>query len=293
MRISIVIPSLDSMVIGETVRSLLAQTRRDRIAEILVVGMDRPGLVPSEDLVQFVSTSQPVYASTARNIGIRRAVGDGMVFLDSDCVATPDWLERLLACHARGHPVVSGSVALETEDYVSLCYNLSLFSDVLTLSPAGERDSVPSLSLSVTREVIDRVGLFDEDLPRSHDVDWCCRIRRAGYPIYFTPDAAVYHWPRPASWTAMVHKFFRSGFYSSSVRLAYPDLMRTPWFFSRPLALRLLSPLVAAGTTIRTFTRNRDMLRYLHTAPIVWTCKMAWCLGASKQAQTRLEHSDG
>jgi len=293
MRTSIVIPSLNSFVIGDTVRSLLAQTWRDRIAEVLVVGLDGPGLVQGQDFVQFVSTGEPVYASTARNIGIRRATGDAIAFLDSDCIAEPSWLERLLSCYACGHPVVAGSVVLATEDYRSLCYNVALFSDTLALSTAGERQGVPSLNLLVGREVIERVGLFDEELPRSHDVDWCCRIRRAGYPIFFTPDAQVQHWPRPLSWPAMMNKFALSGFYSSGVRLSYPDLMHTPWFFSHPLAMSLLSPLVAVGVTAKTFATNRGMLRYLHTAPMVFMCKMAWCLGASRQARVRMERRHG
>jgi len=283
MSVSVVIPTLNSSVVNRTLDALFEQTSFDRIAEILVVGLDAPGLVTERGPVKFISTGKPVFSPVSRNIGIRHARGDLLVFLDADCVPTPIWLERLLACQACGRHVVAGSVSLRTEDYRCLCYNLALFSDTLVTSPAGMRPSVSSLNLLVAREVVDRVGLFNEDLPRSHDVEWSCRIRRAGYEIYFSPDAELIHLPRPKTWGTVFDKFYRSGYYSSRVRWRYRDVFGTPRFFARPLVFALLSPFISASAALRTFTRNRDMWRYLHTAPVLFACKIAWCLGACHQ----------
>lgn len=284
--VSIVIPTLSSSVIGQTLDSLFGQTSFDQIAEILVVGLDELGLVRERDPARFISTGKPVWAPVSRNIGIRNARGEVLAFIDADCVATTTWLENLLACHACGRPVVAGSVSLRTEGYRSLCYNLALFPDTLVTSPAGLRPSVSSLNLLVAREVVNKVGLFDEDLPRSHDVEWSCRIRRAGYEIYFSPDAELIHLPRPRTWGTVFDKFYRSGFYSSRVRWSYRDVLDTPWFFDHPLAFALSSPFISAGAMLRTFTRNRGMWRYLYTAPALFACKMAWCLGASRQIKS-------
>jgi GT2 family glycosyltransferase len=284
--VSVIIPTLNSSVLDQTLDSLFEQTCLDQIVEILVVGLDELGLVKEQGPVTFTSTGKAVLAPVSRNIGIRRARGDILVFLDADCVATPTWLEKLLACQSDGRPVVAGSVSLQTEDYRSLCYNLGLFPDTLVTSPAGPRTSVSSLNLLVTREVVNRVGLFNEDLPRSHDVEWSCRILRAGYGIYFSPAAELLHLPRQQTWRAVFGKFYRSGFYSSKVRLSCRDVFDTPWFFDHPLAFTLLSPFLSAGATLRTFTRNREMWRCLHTAPMVFACKTAWCFGASRQIRS-------
>lgn len=48
--------------------------------------------------------------------------------------------------------------------------------------------------LVVRREVIDQVGPLDEDFfLYGEDVDWCYRIKRAGWKIFYYPDAAIIH----------------------------------------------------------------------------------------------------
>ncbi|MDD4178589.1 MAG: glycosyltransferase family 2 protein [Candidatus Margulisbacteria bacterium] len=56
-------------------------------------------------------------------------------------------------------------------------------------------DYVLGAALLVRREVIDRVGGLDENFFFSNDdLDWCRRIRKAGWQIYFVPDAEVIHY---------------------------------------------------------------------------------------------------
>jgi GT2 family glycosyltransferase len=54
--------------------------------------------------------------------------------------------------------------------------------------------AVTAACLMTRREVFDEVGAFDENLPIDfNDVDFCLRVRRAGYRIVFTPYARLYH----------------------------------------------------------------------------------------------------
>jgi GT2 family glycosyltransferase len=49
--------------------------------------------------------------------------------------------------------------------------------------------------LMVRREVLGRVGLMDEKLFfYNDDLDWCRRIRQAGWQIYFLPQATLVHY---------------------------------------------------------------------------------------------------
>ena len=285
--VSVIIPTLHSTVIDRTLQSLFDQSCFDRITEILVVGLDGPGLVMERAPVRFLDTGVPVDPPVARNIGIRHASGDLLAFIDSDCVATPMWLECLLACRVQGHAVVAGGVALETEGYRSLCYNLGSFPDTLVASPAGSRDSVSALNLLVAREIVDAVGVFNPRLPRSEDVEWSGRVRRAGFEIHFSPQAELIHLPEPRGWRAVLPKFYRSGFYSSRVRVSFQDVFGTPWFFGHRAILLALSPFLSAGAVLRIFARNRGVLRYVHTAPMLFVCKMAWCLGAAAREEAK------
>ncbi|MBI4533437.1 MAG: glycosyltransferase family 2 protein [Candidatus Melainabacteria bacterium] len=55
-------------------------------------------------------------------------------------------------------------------------------------------DQPEGACLLVRREVIDQVGLLDEDFfMLFEEVDWCYRIKQAGWEIWFEPQAKVIH----------------------------------------------------------------------------------------------------
>lgn len=75
-------------------------------------------------------------------------------------------------------------------------------------------DSVQGASLIVRREVIDRIGALDESyFMYSEEVDWCLRIRRAGWKIYWVPASRIFHFggqsTRQAA-TAMFLQLYRA-----------------------------------------------------------------------------------
>jgi len=57
-----------------------------------------------------------------------------------------------------------------------------------------EVDHVMAAAFLVRREVLDVVGLLDERFRIYYnDMDWCYRMRSAGYKIYYVPTAEVFH----------------------------------------------------------------------------------------------------
>ncbi len=67
--------------------------------------------------------------------------------------------------------------------------------------------------LLVRRDVIDRIGFLDEKLFfYNDDLDWCLRIRRAGFKIYFIPDAEVIHYGGYSSKRVFNRRLFVEGF---------------------------------------------------------------------------------
>jgi len=283
--VSVIIPNLNSNLIDKTLESIFSQTVFDRIVEILVVGLDQPGLVMDRAPVHFISTETPVTAPVARNIGIRQAAGTRLAFIDADCIAEPSWLETLLSTQEKGHPIVGGSVSLESNDYWRLCYNLTMFHEFLPSTPAGERSNFGTLNLCVTREVVDRVGLFDERLDRGQDTEWTLRMRRHGYRLHFVPEAVVKHLPEIAGLSQIVKLWYRSGFFNAQIRRNYRDVIASPPFYGQPFILSILSPVIGAVVTARIFARNLRLLRHVHTAPVLFLTKVAWCLGAARRSR--------
>jgi len=55
-------------------------------------------------------------------------------------------------------------------------------------------DFVTGACMMVRREVMEQVGLLDENFfLYAEEIDWCRRIKEAGWEVYFTPQAQVIH----------------------------------------------------------------------------------------------------
>ncbi len=53
---------------------------------------------------------------------------------------------------------------------------------------------VPGAALMMRREVLEKVGLLDEDLyTYFDDVDFCLRAKRAGWPTWYVPESRIVH----------------------------------------------------------------------------------------------------
>lgn len=293
MLVSVIIPNLNSPTVDQTLASLRAQSLGLKDVEVLVVGLDEPGLVQEDGLVRMISTGRAVSAAAARNIGLQQGTGHYLLFTDADCVVAPDWMERLLAGHERGHGVVGGAVSFDADNFWTLCDNVSMFHEFLPTTQGGPRPYLPTLNLSVRRDIADEIGPFDESFPGAsgEDIDWTVRMRKAGYELHFDPQAIVYHRPQRGSLRRVLAHWWRSGQSMVRVRLRYADVFGTPALMRSRLALVALSPLIALAVTVRIFWRDRSLLRYLHTLPVVYVTKVAWCLGAARQLK-RIQTSE-
>jgi len=86
-----------------------------------------------------------------------------------------------------------------------------------------EVDQPTGAALMVRREIISQVGLMDEQFYMYYDdVDWCYRIKRRGWKIYFIPLARIIHYGSQSARPNMPkmriqgyksrHRFFRKNY---------------------------------------------------------------------------------
>ncbi len=281
--ISIIIPSLNSPLIDKVVSAILAQDGAENIEEVVIVGKDAAKLVPNHLRIRLIDTGQPVPPGTARNIGIRATTANLLIFLDSDCLPQAGWLHEHVAAHRAGHQVVGGGVLPDGENYWSLSYNLSMFHEYDSTAVSASRAYLPTLNLSVERQVIEKVGFLNEALPRSQDLDWTTRMNQAGYKPYFWPQAAIQHRHNRTTLAKAWRDWVRSGQYARQVRLNHADTLNTPGFLASPTLILLLSPLIAGWVTLKIgVKRPLTLLRFPHTLPAIYLSKLAWCWGASR-----------
>lgn len=128
--------------------------------------------------------------AAARNAGWRAARGAVIAFTDDDCRPTEEWLERGLEAFVDGSPrVVQGRVEKDPE----LMHLLGPFAHWIEVHDAGQ--GFPTANIFYTRELLERIGGFDETFPRAagEDTDLGWRAVEAGAVVSFAADALVYH----------------------------------------------------------------------------------------------------
>jgi GT2 family glycosyltransferase len=284
--ISVIIPNLHSPLIDRVIAALTRQTMRAQIADIIVVGQDRYGRIPPD--VRFVPTSRPRSAAATRNIGARLASGDYLLFLDADCIAAPDLVEQMLACHQRGHAVVSGGITIETDNYWVLCDNILAFAPFLSSAPAGPRAHVPSLNLSIARSLFERLGGFDERFSGAagEDMDLSLRLREQGYVLHFEPRSRISHRPQRTTARAVWQHLRAFGRLHRQVQRQHAALSRSPlatlhrrWWG----VLLALSPLLALRDVLYLSRQIRTVPQSWRLLPGLLWGKLGWYWGVAEK----------
>lgn len=214
--VSLVIPGRNCAL---TIRPCLAavtpllQQEDSRLAEIIFVD-DRS----TDETVQMVSEF-PVRclpgtgggASTARNIGWRAARHPFIWFMDSDCVAEPDALTRLLP-HLADPKVggVGGSYGImNPESLLS-----SVIHEEIVERHRGMTQGVNFLAtfnVIYRRAVLESMGGFNERYRNAEDAELAFRVIEAGHELRFEQNSRVKHF-HPARWGGYLKKQFEHGY---------------------------------------------------------------------------------
>jgi len=192
--VSVVMPfagsRADAVAALETLRGL-AVTPED---ELLLA--DNSGTAPEAGGVQVVRARGERSPSRARNAGAERAGRDWILFLDADCVAPPDLLERYFATPvADAVGALAGAVrAAPGGDGLAERYGAAKsFLDQDAHLAHGYLPRAVAANLMVRREAFAAVGGFYEGVRAAEDTDFSWRIQRAGWRLEGRPQAAVSH----------------------------------------------------------------------------------------------------
>lgn len=278
--VSVIIPDLNSPLIRRTIAAVCAQLPEVGGGEVIVVGRDEPRAVPRQEPVRFLDTGVPAIPAVARNRGVAVASYRWLVFVDADCVPAPGWLAGLCAYLAREVCAVGGAVTFGRGSYWRFADNLAWFYAYAPGRGGGPRDYLPTISLALHRASLDVVGGFDETLPTAEDLDFTIRLRRAGVPLYFAPQARVEHLPSRFSFRALWQHSRISGQNSIRVRLRYPEVFGMPRLLANRWVLAACAPAIAAYTVAAICTRDLRVLRHWSVLPALYLAKLAWCVGA-------------
>ena len=177
--------------------------------------------------VKIIANTENVGFSKANNQAIRLSIGRYILLLNSDTIVKYRTIDAMIqfmdehlnigasgckvvlpdgsldkACH-RGFPTPSASFyyisGLAGRFPTSARFN-SYHLGHLNMNEIHEVDCLVGAFMLVRREAILQVGLLDETFfMYGEDIDWCYRIKEAGWKIYYYPHTEIVHYKGASS----------------------------------------------------------------------------------------------
>ena len=220
--------------VKELMASLACQTDRGFEAVIVEDGSTIPCKAEAEAYAPVVALryfyKDNEGRSPARNYGMDHARGDYFIFVDSDCILPPDYIEKLRKAldekwrDCFGGPDDAHDSFTDTQKAINFAMTSFLTTGGIRGGKVQMEKFVPrTFNMGFSREVYDKVGGFREMF--SEDIDMSTRIRLAGFSPELIRDVKVYHKRRGslAKFWRQVHVF---GMSRITLQLLYPGSMK-------------------------------------------------------------------
>ena len=147
----------------------------------------------------------------AVNMGIKESKGEVILLLNSDTQVKPGALEKLIEFEEKVRPAVIGAKMLNLDGTVQgSCFNFPTVKRAIleywlgkknyfskyapTGNEAVEVEAVSGGAMLISREIINKIGMLDEQyFFYFEDLEFCRRTKKAGFKVYYLPSAEVFH----------------------------------------------------------------------------------------------------
>lgn len=207
--VSIVVPSYnEERFIGSCLDAVRALDCSGALTSVIVVdngSTDGTARIVMERKIRIVLDEES-QISGLRNHGARITSGEFLGFVDADCLVSRDWASHALQAFAsKGEDVgIVGAPYSLPEG----CSWIERAWDIVTSGVRGKSGPIrwlPAGNMVVRRTAFEKVGGFDETLVTNEDVDFCDRIRDAGFEVLRDDGVRAIH----MKYTTSLGHFFR------------------------------------------------------------------------------------
>lgn len=282
--ISVILPHFNQpAALRRALHALAGQVRAHGAEVIVVDNGSAPDQRPEPVLADFpevrlLHQCEPG-PGPARNLGVVQSRGEVLAFIDSDCVAAPDWLDAVCAGIAAGARILGGDVRILYADPAQPTRWEAFEAEYGYRNQhyIRDKDFIATCNLAMHRAVFDQVGGF-AGIDLAEDMDWGRRAVAAGYRLCWRPEMRVYH-PARRSFAALARKWDRMTGHE------YLRLRARPWgrlrWGARALAMAF-SPLVEVPRIACSRRIAGGMKGRMRAFGGLWRIRLyrAWLMGA-------------
>lgn len=281
--VSVIVPCYNS---ERTIRRCLDAILGQRTSipfDVIVVdsSVDQTPQIVERDFptVRLIHLDRRTFAGAARNVGARSTSAKFCLMIDSDCIAQPDLIERMIARHCEAeYAAVGGSLRNGTPKSLSGWTGYLLeFKEFIPRAPMRLEKTVPTANVTYRRAALERYGYFDEEMWLAEDVLFNWKVYGAGERILFDPAIEVTHLNR-TGWRQVLSYQVSLGKCSAEARkrggLPGDVLLRHPLLIALMPIVRLAR---AAGWLARI--DGRTFLAFVLISPMYLLAACYWSVG--------------
>lgn len=212
--VSVIVPVYNAEKnIGKLIESLLNQDYPKELLEIIVVdnnSTDKSRRIVKKYPVELLQERDVQSSYAARNTGIRRARGEILAFIDSDCEAEAEWIKAGVEALTSGSAdLAGGCVEFMYSKRRTASEYLDSVTQMHTASTINERDVAATANLFVRATLFDDIGLFPDDVKSGGDWQWTGKAVKNGFRLVYAPKAVAKHPARRL--IPLLRKGFRIG----------------------------------------------------------------------------------
>lgn len=168
---------------------------------------------------------------TALNIAIRQARGDIIIRVDGHCEIAPDYVSQCVHyLRETEADCVGGPIKTVGETVVARAIALAMSSPFgvggATFRTGSDTEKfVDTIAFGAyRRDVFERIGLFDENLPRNQDYEFNARLRQEGGQIFLTPAIRSVYYSR-STFRGFWHQNFWTGYWKVRLLGRHPQTL--------------------------------------------------------------------